>query len=45
MPFNHNGFSPGAALTLGWQFTPRFSLQVNEVGTAGVMFQLSVDLR
>ena len=45
VPFNYHGFSPGAALTLGWRFTPEFSVQINQVGTAGIMFQLSVDLR
>ena len=44
VPFNHNGFSPGAALTLGWQFTPRYALQLNALGTAALMFQLSVEM-
>lgn len=44
VPLNVNGFSPGAVLSLGWQFTPEYSVQLNEVGTAGIMVQLSIDL-
>ena len=43
VPLNVNGFSPGAVLSLGWQFTPQFSMQLNQVGTAGIMFQASID--
>jgi hypothetical protein len=45
VPFNHNGWSPGAVLSLGWQFTRQFSMQANLLGTAGMMFQLSIDFR
>jgi hypothetical protein len=44
VPLNVKGISPGAVLTLGWQFTPEYSVQLNEVGTAGIMVQLSIDL-
>lgn len=45
VPFNYNGFSPGATLSLGWQFTREFSVQANLLGGAGMMFQFSIDLR
>jgi len=45
VPLNHQGFSPGAVLTLGWQFTPQLSTQLNAVGTAGIMIQFSLDFR
>jgi len=45
VPFNHNGFSPGATVSLGWQFTREFSMQAIALGTAGMMFQLAFDLR
>ena len=45
VPFNHNGFSPGATVSLGWQFTRQFSMQAIALGTAGVMFQMAWDLR
>ena len=46
VPFNYNGFSPGLLLS-AWagQFTREFSAQVNLLGSAGLMFQLSYDLR
>jgi len=44
VPFNYNGFSPGAVLSLGWQFTKDFSMQLNTLGAAGLMFQFSIDL-
>ncbi len=44
VPFNHGGFSPGAVLTLGWQFTPRYAAQVNVLGNSALMFQVAVDL-
>jgi hypothetical protein len=28
-------------ISLGWQFDPRFAVQVNKVGTSGFMLQLS----
>ena len=32
VPFNYNGFSPGAMVSLGWQFTREFSMQANCAG-------------
>lgn len=43
VPFNHNGFSPGALLSVGWQFNRRASLTLHAVGDAAVMFQLGWD--
>ena len=45
MPFNVNGFSPGATVSLGWQFTREVSVQAIALGTAGMMFQFAFDLR
>jgi hypothetical protein len=44
IPLNFKGFSPIAVLTLGWQFTPKYSAQVNVLGLAGLMFQVSMNL-
>ena len=44
VPFNYNGFSPGAIVSLGWVFTPQLSTQVNLLGDAGVMFQFNYTL-
>lgn len=45
VPFNHNGLSPGAVFSLGWQFTREFSVQANLLGTAAMMVQFSIDFR
>ena len=45
VPLNHNGFSPGAVVSLGWQFSPTWSGQVNVLGNSALMFQLSADFR
>lgn len=45
VPFNNNGFSPGAVFSLGWQLDPRLSAQLNLLGDAGLMLQLSYDFR
>jgi hypothetical protein len=45
VPFNHDGFSPGAVLSVGWQFTKMYSAQVNFLGNSALMFQFSVDIR
>lgn len=45
VPFNHNGFSPGGLLTLGWQFNRRHAAAVHLLGDAGLMLQLSWDWR
>jgi hypothetical protein len=44
VPLNFRGFSPLVVLSLGWQFTPRYALQLNALGTAAVMFQLSMEV-
>jgi len=45
VPFNHRGFSPGLVPSLGWQFTPTLSAQVNVLGNSAVMFQFSAEFR
>jgi hypothetical protein len=45
VPFNYKGFSPGATVSLGWQFTREFSMQAITLGTAGMMFQAAWDFR
>lgn len=45
VPLNNNGFSPGLLLSVGWAFDKRFSTQVNLLGGAGLMWQLSYDFR
>ena len=45
VPFNHRGFSPGAVLSVGWQFTPVFSAQLNFLGNSALMLQISADIR
>jgi len=45
VPFNVNGFSPGATVSLGWQLTREVSMQAIALGTAGLMFQFAFDLR
>jgi hypothetical protein len=40
-----NGFSPGALVSMGWQFERRASAAVHLLGDAGLMLQLSWDLR
>lgn len=45
VPLNHNGFSPGAVVSLGWQFSPTYSAQVNVLGNSALMFQLSAEFR
>jgi hypothetical protein len=42
VPLNYKGFSPMAVVALGWQFTPYYSLQINALGTAALMLQLSM---
>jgi hypothetical protein len=44
VPLNFRGFSPVVVLALGWQFTPRYSFQVNALGTAALMFQFSAQM-
>jgi len=45
VPLNHNGYSPGAVFSLGWQFTPTYSAQVNVLGNSALMFQFSADFK
>ena len=45
VPLNYNGFSPGALVSLGWQFDKRFAMTAHMLGDAAVMLQLSYDLR
>ena len=45
VPLNHNGFSPGAVVSLGWQFSPTYSAQVNVLGNSALMFQFSADFK
>ncbi len=44
VPLNYRGFSPGALLSMGWQFTPRLATTAHMLGDAGLMFQVSYDL-
>jgi hypothetical protein len=43
VPLNYRGFSPGAVLSLGWQFDRHVGAAINLVGTAGAMLQVSYD--
>ncbi len=45
VPLNNNGFSPGALVSMGWQFNRNASLTAHLLGDAGVMFQFGWDLR
>jgi hypothetical protein len=45
VPLNYKGWSPGAVLSVGWQFTPMWSGQLNFLGNSALMFQLSADLK
>lgn len=45
VPMNYNGFSPGAVLSVAYEFTPGWSAQINMLGTAALMFQLNVTLK
>lgn len=45
VPLNVNGFSPGALVGLGWHVGPRSSVMVHSLAAAGLMLQLSWDLR
>lgn len=43
IPFNHDGVAPGAVPGLGYRFGD-FNVQMNMLGTAGVMFTVGYDL-
>jgi hypothetical protein len=38
VPMNHNGFSPAIIPVIGYQFNPHDSLQLQVLGSAGLMF-------
>ncbi|MDH5540993.1 MAG: hypothetical protein OEY03_16435 [Rhizobacter sp.] len=44
VPLNFKGFSPVVVVSLGWQFTPKYSVQVNLLGFAAAMVQVSMRL-
>jgi hypothetical protein len=44
VPLNYRGFSPGLVLSLGWEFTPNYSAQLNVLGDSAMMFQVSMEL-
>lgn len=45
VPLNYGGYSPGLVVSAGWQFDRNWNAQLNLLGTAGLMLQLSYDLR
>ena len=45
VPYNYKGFSPGATVSLGWQFNKNFSMQAIALGSAGLIFQFAWDFR
>jgi len=45
VPFNHNGFSPGAIVALAYEFKPGWSAQIDLLGTAAMMFQLNMQIK
>ncbi len=45
VPLNYNGYSPGALVSLGWQVDKRYAITAHMLGDAGLMVQLSFDLR
>ena len=45
VPLNNNGFSPGALVSMGWQFNKQFAVTGHLLGDAALMIQLSYDLR
>ena len=44
VPFNQNGYSPGYIVSFGYQFDNRIQAKLNLLGTAGIMFQVSLPL-
>ena len=44
VPLNYKGFSPGAIISLAYEFKPGWSAQLNALGTAALMLQLNVPL-
>jgi len=43
VPYNLNGFSPGAVFSLGWRLTRQTAAQANLLGNSALMLQLSHD--
>ena len=43
VPLNYRGFSPGALVSLGWQFSQQTSATVHMLGDAGMMVQLAYE--
>jgi hypothetical protein len=43
VPLNFHGFSPGALIGLGWQFTPTTGAALHLLGDAGLLLQLGFD--
>jgi hypothetical protein len=41
VPFNSDGFSPGIIISLGWRSVHGSEVQLNFLGTAGVMLSLN----
>jgi hypothetical protein len=44
VPLNYNGFSPGAVVSTGWQFTKSYGAELHLLGDAGVMLQINYRL-
>jgi hypothetical protein len=45
VPLNVDGFSPGALVSAGWRFDRQSSISLHLLGDAGVMVQMSYELR
>jgi hypothetical protein len=45
VPYDHNGFSPGAIVALAYEFKPGWSAQIDLLGTAAMMFQLNMQIK
>lgn len=45
VPLNYNGFSPGALVSLGWQFTEKAAVTAHLLGDAALMLQFSWDFK
>jgi hypothetical protein len=44
IPFNHHGYAPAIVPAIGYTLGSGFSTQLNLLGAAGLMFQISKDL-
>lgn len=45
VPLNYKGFSPGMIFGLAYEFKPGWSVQVNFLGKAAAMFEISAPLK